>query len=101
MGSSTVLLLAVLALTLLCMLFIFSNSLSSGEEASAKRGFVVNLFSAVLSFFTGKEIEFGAQELAVVSKLFPVFEFFLFSLCLSFTRKMGGRVFAGKLLYRM
>ena len=66
-------------LTVLAMLFIFSNSLSSGEVAGAKRGFVVHLLSGLIRFFTGKEIVFGEQELAVVSKLFHVFEFFLFS----------------------
>ena len=72
-------------LTLLAMLFIFSNSLSQGDEATAKRGFVISILTFLVRLFTGKEISFGPAELAVVSKLFHVAEFFLFSFCLSFS----------------
>ncbi len=72
-------------LTVLFMLFIFSNSFSSGEVAGAKRGFVVNILSGLIRLFTGEEIEFTEKNLAVVSKLFHVFEFFLFSLSFSFS----------------
>lgn len=72
-------------LTLLAMLFIFSNSLSNGEEATAKRGFVISLLTFLARVFTGKEISFGPAELTVVSKLFHVAEFFLFSFLLSFS----------------
>lgn len=72
-------------LTILALLFIFSNSLSSGAEAGAKRGFVVGILQNVISFFTGKEIIFDEKALAVVSKLFHVFEFCLFSFFLTFS----------------
>lgn len=79
-------------LTILAILFIFSNSLSSGAEAGAKRGFVVGILQKVFQFFTGKEILFTDASLAVVSKLFHVFEFFLFSFFLTtsvFLRREG------------
>ena len=68
-------------LTVLAMLFIFSNSLSSGEEASAKRGFVVNILSFLFRLVTGEELILNSANLVVVSKIFHVAEFFLFSFC--------------------
>ncbi|MBE6713310.1 MAG: VanZ family protein [Ruminococcaceae bacterium] len=70
-------------LTFLVIAFIFSNSLSSGAQASAKRGFVVDLVQEIVSAVGGDEPDFSVGGLAVVSKCFHVTEFALFSFCLT------------------
>lgn len=70
-------------LTLLSMLYIFSNSLATGQEASGKRDGVVEVVEEVVEAVTGEEVTFTQANKNVFSKLFHVFEFCAFSFCLS------------------
>ena len=70
-------------LTILSVLFIFSNSLSSGAEALEKKSFVVETVERIIEFFTGKEIDSHAETLTVVSKIAHVVEFAFFSFLLT------------------
>ncbi len=61
-------------LTFLLIVFIFSNSLSNGEQAGAKRDFFVKLFT---------EKNLSPRILTSVAKLFHMMEYAAFSFCLT------------------
>lgn len=74
-------------LTLLTLVFIFSNSLEPQKKAEAKRQEVVDLVQDA----TGSEKNLEEKALALISKCFHVAEFALFSFLLSLQVIASGR----------
>ena len=66
-------------LTLLSLLYIFSNSLASEPEAMKKKSAVVKEVEKIIEVITKEEVELDAKKLPVVSKIAHVIEFSAFS----------------------
>ncbi len=78
-------------LTLLSLLFIFSNSLSTAEQAGEKRGTVVTVIESVATGLSGKEVKLNKSQLTTVSKIAHVTEFALFAFFFSATLALRGK----------
>ncbi len=78
-------------LTLLALLYIFSNSLAPRTEAEAKRQEVADAVSSATQVVTGEKTTFDEKDLAFLSKCFHVGEFALFSLFLSLHVRLSGQ----------
>jgi VanZ family protein len=83
-------------LTLLSVLYIFSNSLASEPEAYKKKSAVVKKVEEIVEVITKEEIDWDAKELPVVSKIAHVLEYsvfaFFFTATIGFYR--GGKTAA-------
>lgn len=77
-------------LTLLSVLYIFSNSLENEPEAFKKKSAVVKKVEEIVEVITKEEIDLDAKELPIVSKIAHVVEYsafaFLFTLTIGFYR---------------
>ena len=91
MKTGRILVVTAAVLTLLSLLFIFSNSLSTAEQAGAKRGTVVEVIESVATGLSGKVVKLNKDQLTTVSKMAHVTEFALFAFFFSSTLALRGK----------
>ncbi len=79
-------------LTILCMIFILTNSMQNFRDAEKKQGAVAGIIENVAQSISKKEVNLTKADNTTISKIAHVIEFSMFSLFLSLSLLLSEKV---------